>query len=143
LACTQSVEIKPIFGPSGVSIVQSRHNENSVRHLTSNPALSLDRPPGPNAEILLLWVISDKWIGLIQKLRQLARSKKELITEDKVLALIKSIGVNTSLSRHSFFHEWYLPYEQVLHQIEHIIAHQLFYPTIASDQYHQFCFLVY
>ena len=39
------------------------HNVLDERHVTSKPALSRVKPPGPNAETLLLWVISDN--GLV------------------------------------------------------------------------------
>ena len=47
-----------MFGPSGVSIAHDR-SELGVRPRTSKPARSRVKPPGPNAEIRRLCVISD------------------------------------------------------------------------------------
>jgi hypothetical protein len=59
---------------------------------------SLSSPPGPSADNLLLCVISASGFVWSINWDNWFVPKKELITDDNVLALIKSIGVNTSLS---------------------------------------------
>src|SRR5690606_11625715 len=51
--------IKPMFGPSGVSIGQTRPWWVGCTSRTSKPARSRVKPPGPKAEIRRLWVTSD------------------------------------------------------------------------------------
>ena len=66
--------------------------------LTSNPALSLVRPPGPNAEILLLCVNSDNGFVWSMNCDNWELPKNSLIDDVIGFVLINVCGVTTSRS---------------------------------------------
>src|SRR6476469_8513763 len=90
--------MRPIFGPSGVSIGQIRPSWVGCTSRTSKPARSRVRPPGPSAETRRLWVTSDSGLFWSMNCDSCEEPKNSFTAAATGLALISSCGVSWSAS---------------------------------------------
>src|ERR1019366_10629163 len=93
-----SDEIRPRFGPSGVSMGQMRPECVGCTSRTSNPARSRDRPPGPRAERRRLWVISESGLVWSMNWESWLDPKNSRMAAITGLAFTRSCGMGVDIS---------------------------------------------